>query len=346
MILFSALAVHFSMFEKFENKNNNLLKANLIDYFRISESIKPSDKSSESKILKVLKDQSFESYKNTADYFKPEPKEKLEEKPKKKISVNKEDIQIKQEDKDNPVLSAHSILLRNLTSGDILMKKNESDSWPMASLTKLMMASIAFENIDLNSKILITKASTNQPSNSLLKAGEYYSASDMIKISLINSNNASAFALAESFGYEKFMSLMQAKANMLGMKNSAFYDPTGISSLNKSTALDFEILGKYLYENHKDILDITAEKNGEITEITSGIKKSFTSTNIFAGKDYFIGGKTGYTLEAQGNLFSIFQAGNKVILSIVLGSKSRFEDTQKIYILTLRKLLGFSMIKN
>ncbi len=337
IILYFAFTAHFLIFKKFENRNNNLLKANLVD-LGIVASDDDIDNSSESNLFKPLKIQSFESYKKAPIFFKPEIKKEVTKKEVSKTTSIKED-------KDNPILSAHSILLRDISSNNVLMKKNESVEWPMASLTKLMTATIAIENMDLSSKITISEKSANQSSNSLFKAGESYSALDMIKASLILSNNASAMALSESFGYQRFMGLMQSKADFLGMKKTKFYEPTGLSPLNKSTALDFEILAKYIYTNHKEILDITSEKIAEIKELSSGNTKTLNSTNIFAGEEYFIGGKTGYTAEAQGNLFSIFKAGNKVLLSIVLGSTSRFEDTQKIYILGLRKLLGLSVSK-
>ncbi|MST03979.1 MAG: D-alanyl-D-alanine carboxypeptidase [Candidatus Pacebacteria bacterium] len=340
VILSITLISHFLIFEKFKNKNNDTYKASLIDVGLFEFNNKSLLQSTNTE---AYKKQSFESYKKSSTYFKPETKEAPIKKT--KLVNTKKAISAPKEDSDNPILLAHSILLKDLTSGEILMKRNELDSWPMASLTKLMTATIALENMDLTSKILITKNSADQSSNLLFKVGEYYSVIDMIKASLILSNNASALALAEGFGYEKFINLMQSKANFLGMKNSKFFEPTGLSPLNKSTALDFEILAKYIYTNHKEILDITTEKISSIKEITSGSDKVLNSTNIFAGENYFIGGKTGYTLEAQGNLFSIFKAGNKVLLSIVLGSKSKFEDTQKIYILSLRKLLGLSASK-
>ena len=340
VVLSTTLTSHFLIFEKFETKNNNTYKANLVDMGLLDFKDEPL---LQSIVTDRYKNQSFESYKKPTNYFKPETKEITEKKI--KLASIKPVVPTPKEDKDNPILLAHSILLKDITSGEILIKRNELDPWPMASLTKLMTATIALENMDLTSKVLITKNSADQSSNLLFKAGEYYSVIDLIKASLILSNNTSAMALAESFGYEKFMSLMQSKADFLGMKKSKFFEPTGLSPLNKSTALDFEILAKYIYTNHKEILDITTEKISAIKEISSGSDKVLNSTNIFAGENYFIGGKTGYTLEAQGNLFSIFKAGNKVLLSIVLGSKSKFEDTQKIYILSLRKLLGLSASK-
>ncbi len=262
------------------------------------------------------------------DFLKPESLQP------KKI-IKKEPIKESADD-----INAEAIFLKDISSNKILMVKNESRVWPLASLTKLMTVLLAKEVIPINSKITISDNSENQISNTLFKAGEEYLSDDLIRASLLASNNAASNALAEFFGYNSFVKLMQRKALDLGMNNTSFKDVTGLSSLNKSTVMDFEILAKYIYQNFPDLIRITSNKEILINELITNRQIVLKNNNQFAGEPFFIGGKTGYTEEAHGNLFSMFKAGNETFISIVFGSEDRFEDTRKLYSIGLKKVLG------
>jgi D-alanyl-D-alanine carboxypeptidase len=124
---------------------------------------------------------------------------------------------------------------------------------------------------------------------------------------------------------------MNARAAAWGMTNTYFGDPSGLSATNESTANDFLKLAQEVYNHYPQIFTTTRTPQTYITEQNSGKKILVKSINNFAGEPDFIGGKTGHTNEADGNLLSIFSYENKPVFILVLGTDDRFGDTQKLY---------------
>ena len=108
---------------------------------------------------------------------------------------------------------------------------------------------------------------------------------------------------------------MNQKAFDLGMSNTRFFDPSGLSPLNLTTAEDLASLLTYIFQKHRSLLDLSQEK-------IEG------ATHPFVGEPDFIGGKTGFIDEAGGNLVSLFNYQGRAVAIIVLGSKQRAEDTK------------------
>lgn len=231
-----------------------------------------------------------------------------------------------------PAITAQAVLVKDLDAEAILLQKNSSQRWPMASLTKLMTAIAALENLSREQKVVITVSAAETPGETNgFKTGEIYSVIDLIKAAVIASSNDAAMALAEFYGYPEFINLMQAKAGFLSMTNTTFSDPTGLSVLNQTTAGDLEKLTEYILANHPEIFEISAQREALITEINSQTAKRFLSTNKFAGEAKFLGGKTGYTDDASGNLLTILRSGSRRYLIIVFGTSDRFGETEKLY---------------
>lgn len=233
-------------------------------------------------------------------------------------------------------ISAQIILVKFLNATSTLKAIKIGDRWPIASLTKLMTALIAVENIDLNKEIEISEKAVKQNSGTTgdFKAGEVYKAEDLLKAMLILSSNDAATALAESFGEENFIFLMNQKAVELKMTETKFIDPTGISSSTQSTAEDLSKLVDYIFYQKPEIFNFTKEPIISISEIKSGQQRVYRNINefAFAGQDNFLGGKTGFIDESKGNLISLFSDpyGRGPILIIILGSDNRFEDTKTL----------------
>ena len=79
-----------------------------------------------------------------------------------------------------------------------------------------------------------------------------------------------------------------------------------------------------------ELLAITRESEVEITEKTSTLKRKLVAINQFAGSEEFLGGKTGFTDEASGNLVSLFRLHDRPFLIIVFGTDDRFGETARI----------------
>ena len=126
---------------------------------------------------------------------------------------------------------------------------------------------------------------------------------------------------------------MNARAAAWGMANTHYDDPSGLSSGNQSTADDLLLLAQKIYSDYPKVLAITRTTQATATELGSGTKTLVKSINDFAGEADFIGGKTGYTTIADGNLLSIFKYKNRPILVIVLGTDEadRFTNTERLF---------------
>lgn len=220
---------------------------------------------------------------------------------------------------------AKAILVSDLNSDTDLISYNIYRRWSLASITKLMTAVLAVEEIGRDKEIVISETAVAVEGDSgKLKTGELYKVDDLINLMLVTSSNDAAAALAEfyTFGRENFVKLMNKKSGELGMSQTVFFDPAGLSPLNQSTANDIRKLMKYIEETHPEILAATRPTDF----------KGLKNINPFAGQANFLGGKTGYLEEAKENLVSLFSVNpvRNPILVVVLGAENRFEETQKL----------------
>lgn len=232
-----------------------------------------------------------------------------------------------------PWIEAAAALAVDLDSGFKFFGFNSDKRWPTASLTKLMAALIAEEKIDLKKNIIASqKAVATEGGAGSLESGGSYLAGDLIKAMMVVSSNDAAEALSEFYGEENFINEMNAKAGYLGMSQTKFFNPSGLSILNQSTANDLQKLAGFILANQPEIFTISREPKTYIYEINSKKRIELVNINKFSGQPDFIGGKTGFLEEAQQNLLSIFSFNKRHILIIVLGAKKdRFEETMKIY---------------
>lgn len=218
---------------------------------------------------------------------------------------------------------AKAVLVSDLNSDTDLISYNINRRWPLASITKLMTAVLGFEEIGRDKEIIVSETAIAAEGDSgKLRAGELYKVDDLINIMLVTSSNDAAAALAEfyAFGRGNFVKLMNKKAVELGMNQTVFFDPAGLSFLNQSTANDIRKLMKYIEEAHPEILAATRPTDF----------KGLKNINPFASQANFLGGKTGYIEESKENLASLFSVNEQRILIVVLGAENRFKETQEL----------------
>lgn len=124
--------------------------------------------------------------------------------------------------------------------------------------------------------------------------GQRYSVNDLVRSALVFSSNDAAYALAYHWGYDDFVALMNKKAQELGMTQTHFVEPSGLSYLNQSTAQDLYTLVNYIYHTYPVLFETTRRTSVTVHDLNSGDNKTFSSNNSFAGRGDFFGGKTGY----------------------------------------------------
>ncbi len=235
-----------------------------------------------------------------------------------------------------PVLTDAASLVADLTSGTSFASANGDARWPTASIAKLMTATVVEDKLNVATATATAITITENMfaadvTEQALVVGGRYAVSDLLRAILLPSSNVAAEALASFYGREAFLAEMNARAAVWGMNNTHFDDPSGISAGDESTANDLLKLAEKLYADYPQILRITRTPQATITEENSGKKILLKSINEFAGDADFVGGKTGYTDQADGNLLSVFRNGGKPLVVIVLGSSARFDDTKALY---------------
>jgi len=227
-------------------------------------------------------------------------------------------------------ITAKSYLALDINDNNVLLESNADEPESIASITKLMNAVVAEENIDKNQSITLTNEMLDQEGQSpSLYSGLNISFENLLKASLIQSVNDAAESISYFKGKEKFLDSMNQKAKELEMNNTTFVDVNGLNKDNKSTAKDLAKLVSYVYNNHRDLLDITKSNDFWLKDQKGKLLK-FYNVNNFYYVPQFLGGKTGYLPEARQNIASVFNVNGKPIAIITLNSANRQADTLAI----------------
>ena len=237
-------------------------------------------------------------------------------------------------------LSAKSVVLMEMTSGEILLSKNPDEKLPPASITKIMTLLLVFEALDsgkiaLEDTVTSSKnASSKGGSQIWLKEGEQMTVHELIKATAIASANDACTALGEfvAGGEAEFVAMMNTRAKELGMNNTNFENPSGLDDTTEnhySTARDVAIMSCELLK-HEKIKEYTtiwmdSLRNGE-TELvnTNKLVRFYEGTT---------GLKTGTTSKAGYCVSASAERNGMELVAVVLGSENsteRFEDAKKM----------------
>ena len=237
-----------------------------------------------------------------------------------------------------PEVSAQSYLVADLASGFVFAEKDSPKQFSIASLTKLMTATVVAENVDLRKSILVTSEMLEAyGSTQGLEAEKRFRIVELFYPLLIESSNDAAEILSYFLGREKTIRLMNEKAKAILMEQTNFVGPSGFDPENVSSAQDLFYLARYIFYNRPPLLEITKGKTvRSFGEIQFEIE-NFWNKNTFINDSTFLGGKTGFLPEAKETALFIFRfldENNKDrnIVIVLLGSGNHKTDTQKIYI--------------
>ncbi len=238
--------------------------------------------------------------------------------------------------------SPNAILIR-LKDHTILMQKNSGEKVYPASLTKMMTAIVAIENLpDLEKEITLTNSvfhglSEADASMAGFQPGERVRAIDLLYGALLPSGAESCIGLADYIaGSEKeFVGMMNQKAADLGMHNTHFENSTGLQNENHYTTVkDLAILLNYALQNNtfreiftssRHSIPPTNKHPGGIT-LYSTMFEELNHQNIIGGE--ILGGKTGYTDEAGLCLASLAQVGKQEYILVSAGAKGDHHSEQ------------------
>ena len=250
-----------------------------------------------------------------------------------------------------PELAARSYLLLDVTANQILAAKDVDLPIEPASLTKLMTEYLVFDalrakKIDLKQTLPVSLRAWKMPgSRMFIDPKMQVPVEDLIKGMVVQSGNDATMALAEGVGgtAEKFVQMMNVQAKALGMKNTSYKNPEGLTEAgHTTTARDLSILSMRLMSDFPEYVGYSAIKKYRYpgTPATND-----TNRNALLFRDPSVDGlKTGFT-EAAGycmiatakrdfpNLGAAGAPGPRRLLSIVLGTASdsaRANESQKL----------------
>jgi len=229
-----------------------------------------------------------------------------------------------------PEITAEGALIIDLQSFSPIYEKNSDKKFLPASLTKIITALVAYSVYQPNQIITVKKTIPDGRVMNLV-IGEKITVENLLYGILIHSANDAAFVLADNFGYQNFIELMNKKAREIGMRNSYFTNPTGLEdSNNYSTPFDLALVSKKLLSNPY-LSKIVATKEIVVSDIDYQYFHQLINVNKLLGEIPGIGGlKTGYTENAGENLITFYKKNSHQILIIILKSLDRFEDTKNI----------------
>jgi D-alanyl-D-alanine endopeptidase (penicillin-binding protein 7) len=220
---------------------------------------------------------------------------------------------------------------------EVLLSKNDQAVLPIASLTKLMTGLLISQaRLPMDEMITITQddVDTEKFSRSRLAVGTTLSRAEMLHLALMSSENRAAHALGRTYpgGLAHFVQLMNSKAQQLGMRDTRYVEPTGLSSSNQSSARDLALLVNVA---HSDPLmrEYTTSPGYEVAVGRRTLQ--FNNTNRLVKSDHWDIGlqKTGYISEAGRCLVMQAQVAGRKLIMVFLdsgGKFSRIADAERV----------------
>lgn len=232
-----------------------------------------------------------------------------------------------------PVFDAKTYVAGDLKSNFVFAEQGANDLVPIASITKLMTALVAVEYVNIENEITITNSMIIPTSKPRLQAGQKISLFNLLPLLLEESSNEAAQAIASYLGPQRFVGLMNQKAQAIGMTHTHFTDASGRDDGNVSTAHDLFELAKYLYHNRSFILKTT---RGEIDDRVYGplAYTDVRSYNGFENDPDFLGGKVGLTNAAGQTILSLFNIKDgeetRPVAVVLLNTPDEFGEVQRV----------------
>jgi len=254
-----------------------------------------------------------------------------------KLLVRKRSGKATVHDASHLVVQSAAALVLDQSTGTVLFEKNAGAVLPIASITKLMTAMVTLDGRpNLSEMLTISEddVDTLKGTHSRLRVGTNLNREDMLRLALMSSENRAASSLASNYpgGRDAFIAAMNRKANELGLQDTQFSDPTGLTAANVSSARDLVKLVAVAHQ-YPLIREFTTATEYEVR--IGGRTQAFHNTNsLVKSASWEIGlSKTGYINEAGKCLVMQAWLNNKptiIVLLDSLGRMTRIGDANRI----------------
>jgi len=239
---------------------------------------------------------------------------------------------------DDPLdLKSSVALVVDQDTKEVLIDKNASAVLPIASLTKLMTGLVIVEsNLDMNEVITISSddVDTEKGSRSRLKVGAQLTRGELLHLALMSSENRAAHALGRTHpeGLQSFVAKMNDRARQLGMTETRYVEPTGLSSKNRSSAKDLAVLTDVT--SQVPILSELSTSPGYKVYVGNRSMQYNNTNSLTKNPTWDIGvQKTGYISEAGRCLVMQAKVAGRKLIMVFLdsaGKLSRIGDAERV----------------
>lgn len=227
-------------------------------------------------------------------------------------------------------VAASSAMVVDLKTNEVLYSSNPHAVVPIASVTKLMTAIVTLDaKLAMNEKLAVNITDTKEMRGvySRVRIGSELSRKDLLLLTLMSSENRAAASLAHHYpgGHKAFIKAMNAKAKALGMKNTRYVEPTGLSHKNISSASDLIVLLK-ASEKYPLLGELSATEKKTVTFAKPKYSLDFRNTNRLVYKNNWNIHltKTGFTNAAGHCLVMRTEMAKRQVAFVVLDAYGKY----------------------
>jgi D-alanyl-D-alanine carboxypeptidase (penicillin-binding protein 5/6) len=222
-----------------------------------------------------------------------------------------------------PPVQARAYLVMNSATGEVLASRGAQARVPIASITKLMTVLVTLEHAKLDDVVTVHGDVTAVGESTIhLRTGERITVRDLVEGALIQSANDAADALADYVGHgdtARFVALMNAKAQALGLDETHFARPDGLDAPGHySSANDVTLLARIAMHDPV-VRDLVRRRDATI----SGNRRLHTWNDLLGSFPGLLGVKTGHTDNAGWCQVAAARGSGTTIYATILGSPSR-----------------------
>ncbi len=242
-------------------------------------------------------------------------------------------------------ISAKSAFFIDTKSGQVLFAKDPHQRLPIASLVKVMTVLIALEHKGLADEFMVSDhAASMEPDHMELIAGEKHTLRNLLYGIFLVSANDAAETLAEGTtgNRDEFIKLMNEKAQLLGMKDTYYANPTGLDedqNNSYSSAYDLAILTRYLIRTHPEVVEFSSTYHVQIPKTEDHQDyEMYSGINLLTTYSGVVGFKTGFTPEAGLTLITLARKDNHEVIGVLLGSQDRRDEARELLDYSFKKL--------
>jgi serine-type D-Ala-D-Ala endopeptidase (penicillin-binding protein 7) len=235
-----------------------------------------------------------------------------------------------------PKLRSAMALVVDQDTDEVLFEKNSSHVSSIASITKLMTAMVTLDaQLPLDEDLVVDKGDrANGWASSRLRPGTHLTRAQALHLALMSSENHAAQLLGRTYpgGIEAMVEAMNAKAQLIGMSDANFADPTGLSPENRASAADLVLMVKAAFD-YPQIRDDSVSTDLEVP-VGRRLVRYQNTNRLTSRPDWQIGlQKTGY-IAAAGRCLVMQAAieGRRIVMVLLdsAGRATRFADAQRI----------------